>query len=79
MNRRLPMSVQEKEQLFQSELVKACIPRDQAVKVAQILASEQDDEQLAAEDVQLVKQVCLQWLEQRKRLEFISQAAHGDF
>jgi hypothetical protein len=76
MNRRVSMSVQDKEQLFQSELVKACVPYDQAVKVAHILASELDDEQLAAEDIQLVKRVCLQWLEQRKRWELISQATY---
>lgn len=79
MNRRLPMSDQEKERLFQSELIKACVPRDQAVKVAQILASEQEDEQLTAEDLQLVKQACLRWLEQRKRWEFILQVSHKEF
>lgn len=68
------MSVSEKEQLFQAELIKACVPYAKAVKVAHILASEQADEQLTDEDIQLVRQVCLQWLEQRKRWEFISQA-----
>lgn len=76
MNQRASMSVQDKEQLFQFELVKACVPYEQAVKVAHILASELDDEQLADEDVQLVKRVCLQWLEQRKRWELISQAVY---
>lgn len=72
------MSIQDKEQLFQAELIKVYVPRDQAVKVAHILASEINDEQLAAEDIQLVKRVCLQWLEQRKRWELISQAAYRE-
>ncbi len=65
--------MQEKERLFQTELVKACVPHHQATKVARIIASEQPDEHLAEEDIQLVKQACRQWLEQRQRWELISQ------
>lgn len=65
--------MQEKERLFQTELVKACVPYHQAEKVAYIIASEQPNEQLAEEDIQLVKQACRQWLEQRQRWKVISQ------
>ncbi|MBD2019990.1 hypothetical protein H6F43_07290 [Leptolyngbya sp. FACHB-36] len=79
MNRRLSLSVQEKEQLFQLELVKACVPYDQAVKAARILVSECPDELLTAEDIQVVKQACLHWLEQRKRQTFISKVLEESF
>lgn len=65
--------VQEKEWLFQTELVKACVPHHQAVKAARIIATKQSDEQLTTEDLQMINQVCRQWLEQRKRRELISQ------
>lgn len=43
--------MQEKERLFQTELVKACVPQNQAAKAARIIAAAQPDEQLAEEDV----------------------------
>ncbi|HEY9761069.1 MAG TPA: hypothetical protein V6D07_01025 [Trichocoleus sp.] len=67
------ISSQEKEQLFRTELIKACVSYDHAMKVAHILASGQSEELLTIEDAQLVKQVCRQWLEHRKRWEFIAQ------
>lgn len=49
------------------ELVKAGVLHDQALKVAQILASKVPSDQLTLEENQLVGQACRQWLEYRKR------------
>lgn len=70
--KRLSLSVQEKEHLFQSELIKACVPRPQAVAVARILI-QPADEPLTEAEVQLTRQVCQQWLKQRQRQAFIAQ------
>lgn len=79
MNHRLSLSVQEKEQLFQLELVKACVPYDQAVKAARILVSGCPDKLLSDEDIEVVRQACLHWLEQRKRQTFISKVIEESF
>ncbi len=65
--------MQEKERFFHTELVKACVPYHQAAKAARIIASEHPNEQMPEEEIQLVNQVCRQWLEQRQRWKVISQ------
>lgn len=69
-------STQGKERFYQSELVNACVPYSKAVKAASILASRRSDDELASEDVQLVKQVCRQWLEQRQRHHLLRLAVN---
>lgn len=66
-SKRFSTTVEEKEHFYRSELVKAGVLHDQAVKVAQILASRVLSEQLTLEEDQIVRQACRQWLEHRKR------------
>lgn len=67
------MLAEERERLFQIELIKAGVDFRQAAKVAKVLALNLMDEQLTSEEKQLVQSVCTQWLAQRKRMTFISQ------
>lgn len=67
-------SPQEKERLFHTELVKSGVEYHTAAKAARILVSWQSDELLTSEEVQMLKDVCRQWLDQRKRLDRIHSA-----
>lgn len=71
MHRKLFTSLHEREQLFHTELVKCGVEYHKAAKAAQIIVSETSDDLLTDDEIQLVKDVCQQWLEQRKRLGLI--------
>lgn len=61
------MSVEEKEKLFHTELVKYGVEYKTAGKVARILASGKPDELLTQQERRLVKDACQKWLIQNKR------------
>ncbi|KAF3890757.1 hypothetical protein DA73_0400001290 [Tolypothrix bouteillei VB521301] len=71
------MSVEEKERLFHTELVKHGVSYSHAARVAKILASETPDEVLTAEDVQLTTEACKIWLKQHKRLTSLLNMSSG--
>ena len=71
--KRLSISVEELEQLFLLELVKAGVGFPQAAKAAKFLANRLPEEQLTSEDNQLIQDACALWLAQRKRLTLIEQ------
>jgi uncharacterized DUF497 family protein len=68
MQRVLSISIEEKEKLFHTKLVKHGVSYSDAARVAKILASETPDEHLTAEDRQLTTEVCKIWLQHHKRL-----------
>ncbi|GAA6614492.1 hypothetical protein [Scytonema sp. NUACC26] len=62
------ISIEEKERLFHTKLVKHGVSYSDAARVAKILASETPDEHLSADDIQLTTEACKIWLQQHKRL-----------
>ncbi|MUG97927.1 hypothetical protein F7734_38725 [Scytonema sp. UIC 10036] len=64
----LSLSVEEKERLFHTELVKHGVSYSDAARVAKILASETPDELLTVKDIQLTTEACKIWLKQHRRL-----------
>lgn len=74
--KRFSTSVEERKCLFHTELIKVGIDFLQAEKTANLLAENLPSEQLTPEEKELIQKVCAQWLVQRKRMTFISQAAH---
>lgn len=67
------VSVEEKERLFQSELVKGGVNYHQAIQVAKVLARNQSEETLTPEEAQLTEEACRIWLQHRQRLRFIEE------
>ena len=66
------ISVEEKEKIFHTELVKYGVGYEQARKAAQILACSQPDELLSQQDRQTVIQACNKWSTGRKRYKRIT-------
>ncbi|MEH1940839.1 MAG: hypothetical protein V7L01_11560 [Nostoc sp.] len=66
------ISVEEKEKIFHTELVKYGVEYEQARKAAQILAYSQPDELLSQQDRQTVTQACNKWSTERKRYKRIT-------
>lgn len=64
---------QDKQQLLHTQLVKFGIHYRKAAIAAEILASGKPDELLTEEEIQLTKEVCKEWLKQRKRLDSIEE------
>jgi hypothetical protein len=69
-------SAPEREKLFHNELVKYGVQYQKAAQVAKILAAQEWDEQMTDAEERLVEEVCQQWLQQRKRLNFINTILH---
>ncbi|MEH1968568.1 MAG: hypothetical protein V7K91_19075 [Nostoc sp.] len=65
------ISIEEKEKIFHTELVKYGVEYEQARKTAQILARSQPDELLSQQDRQIVTQACKKWSIERKRYKRI--------
>jgi hypothetical protein len=68
MRQRLFTSLEEKEKLFHSELVKYGVKYELAAQAAKILVSGKPDELLTQQEIQLVEQVCREWLTRHKSL-----------
>lgn len=68
------MTVEDKEKLFQTELIKSGVPHADAVKVARILACGQWEDELSCEDQQLVERACQRWLNYRRILREITSS-----
>ncbi|MDZ7958755.1 MAG: hypothetical protein RMY34_12890 [Aulosira sp. DedQUE10] len=66
--------LQKEQELLHTELVKYGIDYHKAAKAAQILAHKKPDEVLTDEEIQLTKEVCEVWLQQRNRLALIGKA-----
>lgn len=60
------MTIEEKETIFHTELVKYGVEYEKARKAAQILASSKPDELLAEEEIQIVKEACNEWSKQHR-------------
>lgn len=67
------MSANEKERIFQTELIKSGVHRLQAVRAAKILASGEYHNQLSEEDRLIVDASCQRWLRYRQLMNRISQ------
>lgn len=68
------LSFEEKKRIFLMQLVQAGVPYSEALKAAEIVASESSTEDLSLEDRALVKSACRDWLNYRKRQARIDQA-----
>lgn len=62
-------SVQERENIFCTELVKYGVEYGKAVIAAKIIASGQGDEHLSPSEIEIVKDACKKWSEQNQRLK----------
>jgi hypothetical protein len=71
MQRKFFISVEKKEELFHTELIKCGVDYQKAAQVAQILALEKPDELLTEKEIELTKEVCQEWLTHHKRLTSI--------
>ena len=71
------ISVEEKEKIFHTELIKYGVGYEQARKAAQILACGQPDELLSEQDRQAVTQACNKWSTERKRYKRITSVANS--
>ncbi|WP_193200507.1 hypothetical protein [Nostoc sp. MG11] len=63
------ISVQEREKIFCTELVKYGVEYEKAVIAAKIVASGQGDEHLSPSEIEIVKDACKKWSEQNQRLK----------
>ncbi len=66
MTKKLPLSVEEQEQAFNSELIKAGIDSERAARVANLLTNALAHNSLAPEDHHLIQEACSQWLSQQR-------------
>jgi hypothetical protein len=71
MQRKFFISVEKKEELFHTALVKCGVDYQKAAKVAKILANEKPDELLTEKEIELTKEVCQEWLTYHKCLTSI--------
>lgn len=71
---RKTLSIDQRKEVFATELLKTGIEPQTAVEVAEIVANELPDEQLTSEQIQLVRATFAKWLEGRKRQQFIDEA-----
>ncbi|MGF1937155.1 MAG: hypothetical protein RM347_022685 [Nostoc sp. ChiQUE02] len=62
-------SIEEREKIFCTELVKYCVEYEEAVIAAKIIASGQGDEFLSASEITIVKDACKKWSEQNQRFK----------
>jgi hypothetical protein len=67
------MSANEKERLFQIELIKSGVYRLDAERAAKILASGEYHNTLSEEDKQIVDAACQCWFKYRQLMNQISQ------
>lgn len=67
------LSIEERKEIFATELLKSGVEPREAVEVAGIVADELPDEQLTSRQLQLVKAACTKWLKERKRQQFINE------
>ncbi|MDZ8185481.1 MAG: hypothetical protein RMX96_11575 [Nostoc sp. ChiSLP02] len=65
------LSVEEKEKIFCTELVKYGVKYKKARKAAKILASGLPDELLSAEEILIVKEACKEWSVNHRRYEHL--------
>jgi hypothetical protein len=72
MRKQLFTSVEEKEKLFHTELVKYGVEYELAAQAARILVSGKPDELLTEQEIQLVKEVCREWSMGHKRFKRLS-------
>ncbi|MEJ6486234.1 hypothetical protein N0Y54_34085 [Nostoc punctiforme UO1] len=63
------ISVQEREKIFCTDLVKSGVEYEKAVIAAKIIASGQGDEHLSPSEIEIVKDACKKWSEQNQRFK----------
>lgn len=68
MRQRLFISIEEKEKLDRTELVKYGVKSELAAQAAKILVSGKPDELLTEQEIQLVEEVCREWLTRHRSL-----------
>ncbi|MBD2532331.1 hypothetical protein H6G97_23225 [Nostoc flagelliforme FACHB-838] len=62
-------SIEEREKIFCTELVKYGVEYEEAVIAAKIIASGQGDEFLSPSEIKIVEDACKKWSEQNQRLK----------
>jgi hypothetical protein len=67
------MSANEKERLYQTELIKSGVRRLDAVRAAKILAADQYHNTLSEEDQQILDESCRRWFKYRQLMNQISK------
>ena len=62
-------SIEEREKIFCTEMVKYGVEYEEAVIAAKIIASGQGDELLSLLEIKIVEDACKKWSEQNQRLK----------
>ncbi|MFL9458086.1 hypothetical protein AB0756_39620 [Tolypothrix campylonemoides VB511288_2] len=62
MERRFHATLEDKENIYYAELFKRGVEYNKAAIAAKILASGKSDEDFTPEEIELVNEVCSQWL-----------------
>ncbi|MBW4563750.1 MAG: hypothetical protein KME32_21910 [Mojavia pulchra JT2-VF2] len=65
-------SIEEKERVYHSELIRHGVNYEEAVQAAKIIASEKPNELLTPEETELVKEVCTAWLLKHKSYKHLN-------
>ena len=78
MQQKFPLTVEEKQKLFHTQLVKFGVEYEKARKASEILALQKPDEALTQEEIQLTKEVCKKWLAQHKRFKDLMSLLETD-
>ncbi|MUG95396.1 hypothetical protein F7734_24740 [Scytonema sp. UIC 10036] len=71
MQRKFHTTVEEKEAIYYSELFKQGVEYDKAAIAAKILASGKSDEELTRGEIELVNEVCSEWLAKYQRYKHL--------
>lgn len=69
-------SIEEREKIFCTELVKYGVEYEEAVIAAKIIASGQEDEFLSPSEIKIVKNACKKWSEQNQRFKRLQTAVN---
>ncbi|WP_407887096.1 hypothetical protein [Scytonema sp. NUACC26] len=67
MQRKFPRKVEDKETIYYSELLRYGVEYSKAATAAKILSSGKPDELLTRGEIELVNDVCEEWLAKHKR------------
>ncbi|WP_414569859.1 hypothetical protein [Nostoc sp. CCY 9925] len=78
MQQKFSLTVEEKQKIFHTQLVKFGVEYEIARKASEILAREKPDEVLTQEEIRLTKEACKHWSAQRKRIKHLMFLLNSD-
>ncbi|MBD2677845.1 MULTISPECIES: hypothetical protein [Nostoc] len=78
MQQKFALTLEEKQKIFHTQLVKYGVEYEKARKASEILAREKPDEVLTQEEIQLTKEACNHWSAQRKRIKQLMSLLNSD-